>query len=301
MSKAGTPASGEATSLGVALGAFSAATFAFGTTFASLAYQGGSNPFTVVLLRIAVFVVLVGVGLMLAGRGVRLSRPAIFATVWMAGGLAMVSLSYQGSVAFIPVNLAALSFYTFPLLVGVLSVVTGRDRMTVRKIVALAAAFLGLVLVLGPDLHGLDWRGVALAFTAAVGMSLTLTFGGEATRGEDALLMSVYTNVWMLIALGAFVAMAGSIAVPTTRIGIAGTIGVCVSYVVAYVCWYLALKLVKPVRLATLLNIEPLVTLLVAWVVLGERLSPQQLAGATLVLGSTLSATVPTQQEKEVA
>jgi drug/metabolite transporter (DMT)-like permease len=297
MTRKVTSGSTEASVLGVALGALSAAVFAFGTTFALLAYQGGSNALTVVVLRIIVYVALVGGSLALSGRSMRLPRRALLATVWMAANLSVVSLGYQGSVAYIPVNLAALTFYTFPLLVGLLSVLSGRDRMTARNAIALVAAFVGLALVLGPNLDGLDWRGLALAFSAAVAMGLMLTFGGEATRGQDVVLMSVYTNLQMLIVLGAIAIGTGSIALPTSPSGVASTLGACVTYVAAYVCWYLALKFVKPVRLATLLNIEPLATLLVAWLVLGESLSPQQILGATLVLGSTLSATLPSNKE----
>ena len=280
MSLTGAPASRLTASLGVGLAAFSAATFGFGTTFALLAYQGGSNPITVVLLRTAAFVVVVGLVLMSLGRLGRLSRRAVIGTLWMAATLAMVSLGYQGSVAFIPVSLAALIFYSFPLLVGLFAVIAGRDRMTAGKAAALLAAFLGLALALGPEFGALDWRGIALALLAAIGMSLTMTFGGEATRNEDALLMSVYTNVWMLIALAVFAMAAGSFALPITRLGVIGAVGLCTTYVVAYVCWYLALSLVRPVRLAALFNIEPLVTLFVAWLVLGEQLSAGQLTGA---------------------
>ena len=288
MSLTGAPVSRRTASLGVGLAAFSAATFGFGTTFALLAYQGGSNPITVVLLRTAAFVIVVGLVLMSLGRLGKLSRRALVGTLWMAVTLAMVSLGYQGSVAFIPVSLAALIFYSFPLLVGLFAVMAGRDRMTIGKGAALLVAFLGLGLALGPEFGVLDWRGIALALLAAVGMSLTMTFGGEATRGEDALLMSVCTNVWMLIALAVFAA-AGSVALPITRLGVIGAVGLCTTYVVAYVCWYLALSLVRPVRLAALFNIEPLVTLFVAWLVLGERLSALQLTGAALVLASILS------------
>ena len=210
MSLAGAPASRLTAGLGVGLAAFSAATFGFGTTFALLAYQGGSNPLTVVLLRTAAFVVVVGLVLMSLGRLGRLSRRALIGTLWMAMTLAMVSLGYQGSVAFIPVSLAALIFYSFPLLVGLFAVIAGRDRMTAGKAAALLAAFLGLALALGPEFGALDWRGIALALLAAVGMGLTMTFGGEATRNEDALLMAVYTNVWMLIALAVFAAWQGA-------------------------------------------------------------------------------------------
>lgn len=291
MSLAATSASRLTAGLGVALTAFSAATFGFGTTFAFLAYEGGSNPLTVVLIRTAAFVVVVGLILASLGRLGRLSRRGLIGTLWMALTLAMVSLGYQGSVAFIPVSLAALIFYTYPLLVGLFAMTAGRDRMTAGKAAALLAAFFGLALALGPEFGVLDWRGIALSLLAAVGMGLTMTFGGEAMRDQDSLLMSVYTNVWMLIVLG-ILAAAGGFALPVTRLGVAGLVGVAVTYVIAYVCWYLALSVVRPVRLAALFNIEPLVTLFVAWLALGERLSALQLVGAALVLASVLSMSV---------
>lgn len=299
MSLTRAPASRLTAGLGLGLAAFSAATFGFGTTFALLAYQGGSNPVTVVLLRTAAFVVVVGLILVSLGRLGKLSRRALVGTLWMAVTLAMVSLGYQGSVAFIPVSLAALIFYSFPLLVGLFAVIAGRDRMTAIKAAALLAAFLGLALALGPEFGVLDWRGIALALLAAVGMGLTMTFGGDATRNEDALLMAVYTNVWMLIALAVFAAAAGSVALPVTNLGVVGAVGLCATYVVAYVCWYLALSLVRPVRLAALFNIEPLVTLFVAWLVLGERLSAVQLTGAALVLASILSISLYAPRDDE--
>jgi len=292
MSVAGAPASRLTAGFGVALASFSAAVFGFGTTFAFLAYEGGSNPLTVVLLRTAAFVVVVGAILAMLGRIRRPSRRALTGTLWMAVMLIMVAIGYQGSVAYIPVSLAALVFYSFPLLVGLIAVASRRDRMTLGKGAALLAAFVGLGLALGPGFEVLDWRGIALALVAAVGMALTMTFGGEATRDEDALLMSVITNFLMLIALAVFVAAGGGLALPVTRLGTFSTVGLCLTYVVAYVCWFLALGLVRPVRLGALFNIEPLVTLVVAWLVLGERLSAVQLFGAALVLVAILGMTL---------
>jgi drug/metabolite transporter (DMT)-like permease len=289
MTLAATPASRLTAGFGVALAAFSAATFGFGTTFAFLAYEGGSNALSVVLVRTAIFVIVVGLILVSPRRLAWLSRRALIGTLWMALTLAMVSMGYQGSVAFIPVSLAALVFYTYPLMVGVFAVAAGRDRMTAGKAAALMAGFFGLALALGPEFGALDWRGIALALLAAVGMGLTMTFGGAAMQDQDALLMSVYTNVWMLIVLAVVEAAAAGFALPTTTLGAASMIGVAATYVIAYVCWYLALSIVRPVRLAALFNIEPVVTLLVAWLALGERLAALQFLGAALVLASVLS------------
>ena len=275
--------------MGTAIAAFSAATFGFGTTFARLAYEGGSNPLTIVLFRTGLFALVVGVILVVLGRFVRLRRRALLGTVWMAISLAMVALGYQGSVAYIPVNLAALVFYSYPLLVGLIAVAAGRDRLTMGKSAALLAAFAGLALALGPGSVSLNWFGIGLALVAALGMALTVTFGGAATRDEDALLMSVHTNAWMLLFLVVVVAWSGGPALPRTGLGVIGTAGLCTTYVVAYACWYTALGLVRPVRLAALFNIEPLVTLAVAWIVLGETLTSIQVLGAALVLGSVLA------------
>jgi drug/metabolite transporter (DMT)-like permease len=277
---------------GMALAALSAATFGVGTTLARLAYDGGSTPFTVVLLRTAAFVLLVGAPLALIGRDLRINRRTLLATLWMAVTLGVVALGYQGSVAFIPVSLAALVFYSFPLLVALIAAAAGRDRLTMRSGGALVTAFAGLALTLGPGLASLDWRGIALAIMAALGMALTLSFGGEATRAKDPMVMSVYTNVWMLLAFGLLALTGGGLSPPRTAIGLSAATGVCLSYVIAYVCWYTALGLVRPVRLAALFNIEPVVTLFVAWLVLGERLSAVQLAGAALVLASVAAATL---------
>ena len=140
----------------------------------------------------------------------------------------MVSLGYQGSVAFIPVSLAALVFYTFPLLVGA---VCGRGRTRShdrRQGAALLAAFLGLALALGPEFGALDWRGIALALLAAVGMGLTMTFGGAATRNEDALLMSRLHECLDADRPRCLRGRrAAGFALPTTTLAIASTIGLC--------------------------------------------------------------------------
>jgi drug/metabolite transporter (DMT)-like permease len=215
----------------------------------------------------------------------------------MAVTLTVVALGYQGSVAYIPVSLAGLLFYSYPLLVGAIAIVAGRDRMTPTKAVALIAAFAGLALALSPGANGLDWRGIALVLSAALSMAIAVSFGGRAAEGEDGLLMGVYTNIWMLIALLIVASVFGQTSLPSTPLGTFGVVGVCITYVLAYACWYLALTLVRPVRLAALFNIEPLVTLTVAWLALGETMTGIQLVGAALVLGSVLSMSLSYRTE----
>ena len=81
---------------------------------------------------------------------------------------AFVGICYLSSVAFIPVTVAAVMFYTFPILIVLASPFVEGTRLTPTLLGVVAVATLGVVLVVGPAFGDLDWRGLALAFAASV-------------------------------------------------------------------------------------------------------------------------------------
>ena len=135
----------------------------------------------------------------------------------MGALLLVMSAGYLGAVAYIPVSLAALIFYTFPFYVAILASLTGREPMTRIKAAALVVAFAGLVLALGPSFDVLNWRGIACGLAGALGMGITVTFGGAVMRQNDALVVNACTNAWAALALGAYMAATGGFALPTTE------------------------------------------------------------------------------------
>jgi len=269
-----------------------ATTFGLVTTQSRLAYDGGSNTLTVVLVRATTFAVLFGVFLIFRGQRARLSRSGFFATLWMAALLMVMSAGYLGAVAYIPVSLAALIFYTFPFYVAILASLTRREPMTRTKAAALVVAFAGLVLALGPSLDDLNWRGIACGLAGALAMGTTVTFGGPVMRQNDPLVVNICTNAWMALALAAYMAATGGFALPTTGLGWYCIVGATLCYLVAFTAWLLGLRLVDPIRVAILFNIEPVVTIAAAWIVLGERLGPIQLLGGSLVIAAIVAMTV---------
>lgn len=271
--------------LGTLLIVLAACCFGLITTLSRLAYDDGGSPVTQVLLRFVAFVALVGPLLKLMGRPLGLPRAGILSALGIAVLMLMMSAGYLFSVAYIPVSLAAMIFYTFPLMVGVLSAATGREPITKVKIVALVGAFAGLALALGPSFASLDLRGAALALTAAVGVALTTIFGARAMAGHDGVAFNLWTNAWMLVAAVAYVAVAGGLAWPDSLAGgIAATLGTLL-YVGAFIAWFAALTLIAPTYGAVMLNVEPVVSIAAATLLLGEILGPLQLAGVVLVLG----------------
>jgi drug/metabolite transporter (DMT)-like permease len=269
-----------------------ATTFGLVTTQSRLAYDGGSNTLTVVLVRATTFALLFGLYLLLRRPRPRLTRSGFIATLWMGALLLVMSAGYLGAIAYIPVGLAALIFYTFPFYVAILASLTGREPMTRIKAAALVVAFAGLVLALGPSFDDLNWRGVACGLAAALGMGITVTFGGSVLRQNDALVVNICSNAWMALALGAYIATAGDFALPTTGKGWVGITGATLCYLVAFTAWFVSLRLVDPIRVAILFNIEPVVTITAAWFVLGERLGPLQLLGGLLVIAAISGMTL---------
>jgi drug/metabolite transporter (DMT)-like permease len=271
--------------LGTALMVFSACCFGFITTLSRLAYDSGGTPVTQVFLRFVAFVVLIGPLIAMLRRPLLLPRRGLVGAMGIAVLMLMMSAGYLFAVAYIPVSLGAMIFYTFPLMVGVLSAATGRERMTTVKAVALAGAFAGLALALGPSFAGLDPRGVALALTAAVGVTLTTLYGVRAMAGHDGLTFNFWTNAWMLVVASAYVLAAGGLAWPDSAAGGLAAVLATLAYVVAFITWFAGLKLIQPTYGAMMLNVEPVVSILAATLLLGERLGALQVAGVVLVLG----------------
>lgn len=262
------------------------------TTQSRLAYDGGSNTLTVVLVRSTTFALLFGLYLLLRRPRPRLTRSGFVATLWMGALVLVMSAGYLGAVSYIPVSLAALIFYTYPFCVAILASLTGREPMTPIKAAALVVAFAGLVLALGPSFDVLNWRGIACALAAALGMGITVTFGGAVMRQNDALVVNACTNAWAALALGAYMAVAGGVALPTAELGWVGIVGATLCYLVAFSAWLLSLRFVDPIRVAILFNIEPVVTIIAAWLVLGERLGALQLLGGLLVIAAISGMTL---------
>lgn len=271
--------------LGTSLIVLAACSFGFITTLSRLAYDAGGNPVTQVFLRFLAFVVLVGPLMAALRRPIRLPARALLASAWLAVLSLMMSAGYLFAVAYIPVSLAAMIFYSFPLMVGVLVVATGRESMTLAKAVALLGAFAGLALALGPSFASLDPRGVALALTAAVGVALTSVYGAKAMGRHDGLAMNFWTNGWMLLVAVLYVATAGGLAWPEGAVGSLAAIVATLLYVIAFISWFAAIRLVAPTHGAMMLNVEPVVSIFAATLLLGERLGPVQIAGVVLVLG----------------
>ena len=275
------------------LAAAAAASISLGviTPAARLAYDSGVSTTTLVAFRVAVATVII------AGLVAFLRRPwafnptALKPTLATVLGILMVAFGYMSSVLFIPVSLSALIFFTFPIIVLVHATLTERRAPSLATVAAFATAFAGLTLALGPSFEILDFRGVGCALIAAVGACLVMITGSWAARRMDALTLTFYTQAICLPVVVAVLLSVGTVALPTDGAGWTGLNIAAAGYIAGMCLLMAAVRLANPAPVSMINNLEPLVTLVVAALILGERMTDIQYAGGGLVLVAVVLAT----------
>lgn len=207
-------------------------------------------------------------------------------------GLCVVAqtLFVQIAVKLLPVTLAILLFYTYPLLTAAVTAKLGEHRISRRTAIALVAAFAGLALVLGVNPDRIDPWGVAAALAASASFTTTLVLTPRLAPTLGAplrtfLMMSTATAVFAAAANGS-----GHFAWPDGSVAWLGLAGLSLFYAAGIVSVFLLLPRLGAVQTAVVLNLEPVVVALIAAATIGERLTPVQAAGAALVVGAVISS-----------
>jgi len=269
----------------------SAIAFGVVAPFAGLAYAGGASPAAVVLARLLFGLVTGAMAVTMLRRPWLPRRRAWRATVLVAVAWITLTVAYMSSFYFIPVSLAVLIFFTFPVLIAVVAPLVDGHRPQATTVGAAVVAFVGLTLALGPEVEGLDWRGCGLAFAGALGAMSAFILTRHLVVEQDMFSFSLHLHALCVAAVIAALLLAGAPGLPTGASGWTGLLGVGMFYAVAVLLQFGAIRLAGPARASVVFNAEPIITMVGAAVILGEHLGSWQVAGAALVIGAVLWST----------
>jgi drug/metabolite transporter (DMT)-like permease len=277
--------------IGVALALAAAAAFALGNAAVGLAYQSGSNPLTVAAVRFVLPTVALVIWLRRSGVPLRL--PARDGAIAVALGVlsSITSWSLLTAMGAIPVALAILVFYLFPLVAAAILAACGWETLGWRRMAAIVLAFAGLALALDPHGGSFDARGVALAFVAALALGTVITVSSRVFRAGESRPVTLYMAAVAGALLMILCAVDGDVALPRTGLGWAGFVGGAAFYAFAMISFFVAIALVGPGRVSLLSYAEPAITAGLGVVVLGEALAPVQVAGIVLVVTALVGVT----------
>jgi drug/metabolite transporter (DMT)-like permease len=197
----------------------------------------------------------------------------------------MMGVGYLGATQYIPISLAVLIFYTFPMFVAVISRFTENEIMTKMRLIAIIIAFIGLGLALEVgSITRLNWQGVAYGFLAAMGCTSFIIVNSISMRTVDPQSVNFHCLSGGALLFWVFLLFTDSQTITLSQPVMLKMVLSGISLTFAYITFFTGVEIVGPVRGAMLLNMEPILTIILAAVLLGERLSILQLSGALLVI-----------------
>ena len=212
-----------------------------------------------------------------------------FVTIGGFGQALLVYLALS-SLKFIPAATLAFLFYTYPTWVALAQAVRGAEKLDRRRATALGLSFTGIAVMVGmPSAAAIDWRGVALALSAALVYGIYIPVMRVLQKDHPVAPPSAYSKIGAALAFLMLSVSDGSF---TWQIepGAWMTIGALAvfSTVLPSVFFLMGLIRLGPVRVAIVSTVEPFLTGLLAIVVLGQALTWPTVVGGALIIGAVL-------------
>jgi len=261
-----------------------ASSFAVADILAQMTMKSGADVLTTVMLR-----GVAGVGLLYAWLrlGVR-PAPVTPRARWISQG---VGVLFAGNVYALflaidrlPIAIAILTYFTYPLLTGLAGGLTGIARLTWRGFAAAIVAFLGLALMIGAHPGGLSAVGIAAGLAAALFRVTTLLITRAALSDTHPLQITWHSFISSTVVLALIALATWTFHAPQTIVGWISLTGLSAATTLAVLSVFTSVGRIGPFRTALFMNLEPLLAAILGVVVLGEVLTPLQMLGGAVMI-----------------
>ena len=248
------------------------------------AYDGGSNGLTVSACRSVLMLVAVGLFCMATGRRLWITPRDFGQAVGLGVLMGAGFYGNVGAVQYIPISLAAILFFLFPPLIGLIHVTFLRERPGWIRSIAILPAFLGVVMMIGVVAVQPDWRGVVLSLGAAVAVAWNAVWIQRRVPHVDPVVLVFHMGVVAAVMLSGLALLGGQVQWPHSFSGWLGLAAVGVLQSACLPIWYLALARIGSLQAGMLTNLQPIVTMTAAYLLFNEIMGIPQFVGAGMIL-----------------
>jgi probable blue pigment (indigoidine) exporter len=264
----------------------SALMFSISDVAGKTALESGSDVLTLLSFRSVIGIGLLYAWMRLANAPTTLAPRAKWISLGL-GLLLMLNLFWVfKAIELLPVSIAILTYFTYPLITGLAGAATGIDRLSWRGFATAVVAFLGLGLIIGASPAQLEVSGLLAAVGAAFARTAMLLITRATLVGADARLVTWYT-LWssMTVFVGISV-VTWNWHAPHTAMGWVSFVGIGFTTTVAFLTLYISTQRIGPFRTALYMNTEPLLTAILSAALLGDRLTALQIAGGAVMIAA---------------
>ncbi len=252
--------------------------------FATYIYRFGVDSFTMVFWRVLFALIILGTYISLSLRESPFTRERLwfYALYGLIGVFAFYTL-YFYTVKVSSVGFAVLLVYTAPAFSVILGRLIFHEPLSKEKLVALFLVLIGVILVAGNVDFGVSTvaflTGIGTGFTYAL-YSVLAKFGVRKERPERVLFMTLLFGLIFLTPFSKFSVPFGAI---PYLLGLAFF-----PTFLGYVLYNHALKEVEVSRASIVATVEPVVAIVMAFFLFGEKLTFIQLVGGTLIICASI-------------
>lgn len=254
--------------------------------FAKMAYASGISPTMLLTLRFALAVAMLAPLVWL--KRIRLPRGRALAGFALMGALYTAqSQCYFTALMHASSGLVGLLLYVYPVLVTILAVLFGWEKLDRRTFILLTVAVVGLAITLGDNLQG-EPLGIMLGLGAAAVYAVYILIGGRLTLDTDPLAATLVVMVAAALGNGAL-AMANGSSLPSGASAwlAIGAIAL-FSTVIAIAAFLVGIKYIGAAQASIISTLEPVITLCLGVTLLGETVGGGQLIGGAMVLTAVI-------------
>ena len=253
-----------------------------------IAFDGGTTPLMVGLCRAAFSIPIMIVLCRIAGISLRLPRGFALQLLFAGALFSHMAFGNIGATKYIPVSLAALLFFVYPPLVAVLNGLVDRRRPGLLKLSAMATAFAGLAVMLGPEFDQLDLRGVILGLTSGAACAVNIVWVSRRARSLHPFQIVFYQSCVATVILGFLTLQLDQFAWPDQASGAWGLALIVLLQAGSIPLYYFAILRIGTEPTAMLNNLQPVASVVAAIFLFQELLTPATMSGAGMVLGGIL-------------
>lgn len=196
------------------------------------------------------------------------------------------------SYKYIPVSTATLCYYLSPVFVTLASPIVLKEKLTGLKLACVGAALFGMALISGVFQGNAgannQFMGILLGCGAAVLYASVVLINKfiKDIPANDCTVMQLGTVAVVLLPYVLLTENVGAIDWNPSYLALLVLVGI-VHTGIAYKLYFSAVPYVEGQTIALLSYIDPVITIILSAVVLGEPLTIYSIAGAILILGST--------------
>ncbi len=284
----------------------SAMLFGLNGTVAKVVLGAGIDPAQLTLFRSLGTAALSAVALLILDRRAFRVTPRALAALAVLGivGVFLVQFAYASAIALLPVGIALLIEYLAIPIVAVLSFLFFTEHVRARLWVAIGLVIAGLAVVAQIWDSTLSALGVAVAFGAAIALTVYLLLAERALRHTSTLAVLFWSMTFSAVAaaiVSRWWALDPVIFVtPVSMEGIFSSVRlpllvpllwtVVFGSFLPFVLAYLAIGRMRATRAGIVTSSEIVFAFITAWLWLGEQLSVTQVIGAAVVVAGVVLA-----------